>query len=521
MFPNKEADLLDAYCQELRRDKYASPPVRLDPGLAEVARYVQEYGYEFWPEPSAEMVAALDAKVARSIATTVRGRQPRVPTPRASIMPVFAPHFLVLSVAITTLLLCAYFISNSLPPTSPTNLYPPPTSPPTNLQPDPSQVFKIGVELPLSGTGGDSGIPVRNGVQLAIEEANKAGGVTIGGKLYTFKMYDLDDAPTGEHDPEEGLKNAQLLVDDPQVIAVVGPFNSDVAEKMMPILHDAGLAQISPSNTVVTLTHLLPTSTNTYFRLCATDSIQGHAAADFIFEHLKFKDSNSENKPVRSIYILDDMQVYGVGIADTVERRFKELGGIVKGRYSVPPGIRDFTTILTNQVKPTNPDAIFYGGVVDKGLALARKQMVDLGLNIPFVGSDGIKDSGFLTSTGEAANGSYATMVARRIENRPEAQPFLDSYKKRFGEDAQPYSANGYDAANIIIEAVKEAGKSGKPTRATVRDLIAKTRYEGITGTTEFYENGDTKNKWISIYKAEYRAGTGRWVFVDEFQYAP
>jgi hypothetical protein len=142
--------------------------------------------------------------------------------------------------------------------------------------------IKIAVDLPTSGGDASDGIPTRNGVELAIAQANDKGGVTIGGKTYKLEMYALDDAVNGIHNPDQGVKNVQQFIADPAVLAMVGPFNSNVAKAVMPVLNTAGLANISPSNTNETLTKpeygltatLRPTGKVTYFRVCTTDDIQ-------------------------------------------------------------------------------------------------------------------------------------------------------------------------------------------------------------------------------------------------------
>jgi branched-chain amino acid transport system substrate-binding protein len=370
-------------------------------------------------------------------------------------------------------------------------------------------VIKIGVDLPTSGADASDGVPARNGAELAIEQANAAGGVTIGGTAYKLEMYALDDAVNGVHNPEQGAKNAQAFVADPDVLAVVGPFNSNVARAIMPILNNGNVPQISPANTNETLTKpeygltkdYRPTGKVTYFRVCTTDDIQGPAAADYMYDKLGAK----------NIYILDDTETYGKGLADNVEKRFKERGGTIAGHEGVPKGTQDFRTILT-KAAGTKPDALFYGGTTSNGLALARKQMADAGLNIPFMGGDGIVETEFTKVGGDAANGSYGTVAAVNAATLPEAKQFLADYKARFNEDVGAYSANAYEATNIIIAGLKAAGKKD---REAVRAAIAATKdFKGVIGMTSFDENGDTTNRWISIYEVK----DAKWSFVDQLK---
>jgi branched-chain amino acid transport system substrate-binding protein len=376
--------------------------------------------------------------------------------------------------------------------------------------------IKIGVDLPTSGADASSGVPARNGAELAIEQANARGGVKIGDKTYKLEMYALDDAINGVHNPEQGAKNAQAFVADPAVLGVLGPFNSNVARAMMPILNNAGLVNISPSNTGPALTkpeygevpNLRPTGKVTYFRVCATDDFQGPAAADFMYDELK----------LRNIYILDDTETYGKGIADQVNKRFVEKGGTVVAQEGVPLATsqgRDYRTILTKIAGITPPvDGIFYGGTTSNGLGAARKQMADAGLTIPFMGGDGIQEDQFITDAGEEAAGSYSTVAAVDATTLEGAKKFIADYTAKWSaEDLGAYSAPMFDAANILIAAMERAGK---PDREAIRlALLDGTTYDGAIGTTSFDENGDTTNKWISVYEVK----DGKWTFVSQRQF--
>ena len=370
--------------------------------------------------------------------------------------------------------------------------------------------IKIAVDLPTSGADASDGIPTRNGAELAIAQANAAGGVTIAGKTYQLSMDALDDAVNGKHDPGQGVKNVQLYIADPAVLAMVGPFNSNVAEAEMPILNTAGLANISPSNTNETLTKpqfnqtatYRPTGVVTYFRVCTTDDIQGPAGADYMYDSLK----------ARNVYFLDDQEAYGQGLANNAATEFTKKGGTVIKHDGVPTGTQDFSTILT-AIQATKPDAIYYGGTTSNGLALARKQMVGMGFNVPFVGGDGIQDAEFTNVAGTAGNGSYSTVAAVNSATLPSAKDFLAAYKAKYGTDVGAYSANAYDATNIIIAALKSAAG---PDRGSVRTAIAATKnYMGVIGSTTFDANGDTTNKWISIYEVQ----NGAWVYQSQIQF--
>jgi branched-chain amino acid transport system substrate-binding protein len=216
----------------------------------------------------------------------------------------------------------------------------------------------------------------------------------------------------------------------------------------------------------------------------------------------------------QKFYILDDTETYGKGIANEFEKEVKAKGGTVLGHDGVPKGTTDFSSILS-KVASTNPDALYYGGTQSNGIPLARKAMKAAGLNIPLMGGDGIVESGYTTAAGADAEGDYGTVAAVNANLLPDAKAFVDAYKKAYASDQwkgepQAYSANGYEATNIIIAAMKAAGKKD---REAVRAAIAATKdYKGVIGTTSFDANGDTTNRWISIYTVK----GGAWTYIDQ-----
>ena len=363
-------------------------------------------------------------------------------------------------------------------------------------------VIRIGVDFPMSGGEAPNGVPSNNGVLLAIDDANKAGG-------YNGMMFEevlKDDAVNGVHDPAQGAKNIQELLADSQVVGIVGNFNSNVGKATIPITNSAGVVQISPSQTNPTLTkppdalqvrRAHPDQIN-YFRVCTTDDIQGPVGAGYAFKVLN----------ARKVAILDDTETYGKGIADAFEQRFRILGGTVLSHDGIPKGTQDFHAILT-KIKAEGPDLVYFGGVTTTGGGLVRKQMPDVGLAIPYEGGDGIVEDEFLKVAGNAANGSFGTVASVNVKAIAAAQAFVSGYKAKFHEDPGAYSANSYVAATIIIDAVKAVG----PDRAKVRAWVAALRgYKSIIGTFSFDANGDTTNRVISIYQVK----DGKWEWVDQ-----
>ncbi|GAC1415549.1 MAG: ABC transporter substrate-binding protein [Candidatus Velthaea sp.] len=370
--------------------------------------------------------------------------------------------------------------------------------------------LKIGVDFPVSGADASDGLPAQNGAVLAVEEANKAG--FAGGK---FKLATslLDDAVQGKHDPAQGAQNVKTFIADGSVMAMVGPFNSNVAQTEIPLTNDAGLAQISPSTTNDGLTigdkakgmRTTHPDVNTFFRVCARDSKQGAGLAQAA-KKLGFKRA----------FIIDDNETYGKGLADVFEATFKAAGGAVVGHEHITANQQDFKSLLT-KAKSGTPDVVMYGGTTSTGGGLVRRQMGDVGLkSAAYLGGDGISGDEFIKTSGDMANGTYFTVASPDATKLAAAKSFVDAYAKRFNAPIGPYSANGYSATKVAIAAIAKAitDNGGKaPTRADVLKNIAATKnLDTPIGKLGFDANGDTDSPIISLIKIQ----GGKKVFVDQ-----
>ncbi len=374
-------------------------------------------------------------------------------------------------------------------------------------------VIKIGSDLPVSGADASDGVPTQNGVQLAVKVANDQH--LIPG--FTLQADSLDDAVNGVHNPPQGAKNVQALASDPAVVGIVGPFNSNVAQAEIPLSNSLGIAIVSPANTNPDLTkgpkalELRKSNPNdvTYFRVCATDDIQGPVGADYAAKTLHLKRA----------FIIDDNETYGMGVADQWAGRFTADGGTVLAHDHLTPSQTDFHALLTDAAA-ANPDVIFYGGTSATGGDQLRKQMAGTPLaNVAYFGADGIRNEEFLRIAGSMANNVYATVASVNAAKLPAAQAFLKDYQAQFHQPVGSYSASGYVAAMVIINAAAEAVKAngGKmPTRAQVLDQIRKApKFDTIIGSFGFDANGDPTQKIISIYAARNDA----WVFLTQVKF--
>lgn len=386
--------------------------------------------------------------------------------------------------------------------------------------------IKIGIDLPVSFGDASDGQPTQNGAKLAIKQAVKVCGASSHtDACFTLQSFALDDATAAQngHDPAQGAANVTQFVTDSSVLGMVGPFNSSVALAEIPIANTVALTMISPANTNECLTQepadghckgqaakLRATGKNNYFRVCTTDLIQGPAAADFAYKSLGKK----------KVFVFNDQQTYGLGIAQNFAKQFAADGGTV-----LNPDLGGFDSTSTsdfhsnlNRAKSLGADVVFFGGTTsDKGGQI-RKQMAGI-LDVPYVAGDGISGNQFAKDAGANAANSYFTVAGPYPKTLPTAQSFDAAYKTEYGQDVGAYSAQAYDSANIIIAAISRAiddAGGNMPTRTQVTNQVAKTQsFHGTIGTTSFDANGDTSLKIITVYKWTSATDTGG-TFVDQ-----
>ncbi|WP_097916039.1 MULTISPECIES: branched-chain amino acid ABC transporter substrate-binding protein [Streptomyces] len=356
-----------------------------------------------------------------------------------------------------------------------------------------NQTVVIGLDAPLTGDLSALGLGIKNSADLAVKTANKE--KTVPG--ITFKLEALDD----QAQPSVGQQNAVKLIDTKEVLGVVGPLNSGVAQSMQKPLNDAKLTQVSPANTGTELTQGNNWKTGdkkrpyaSYFRTATTDQIQGAFAAKYLFETAKIKD----------VYLIDDQKPYGAGLAASFKATFTELGGKIVGTDHVNPEDRDFNSVAT-KVKSSKAKAVYYGGEYPAGAPLS--QQIKDSVKIPFMGGDGMYSADFI-KLNKKAEGDIATSVGKPVEELESAKKFIADYKTAGYKDAyEAYGGGTYDATWSIIEAVKivAAENDGKipaeDGRAKVLAAMDKVKFEGVTGPVSFDEFGDTTNTLMTAYQ--------------------
>lgn len=357
----------------------------------------------------------------------------------------------------------------------------------------------IGVDAPLTGANSATGLGIQYGVQIAVDDANKKN--TVPG--VTFKVKALDDKAV----PATGQQNATALVGNNDVLGVVGPLNSGVATSMQQVFATANLVEISPSNTAPELTQGKDWQTSkkrpykSYFRTATTDALQGGFAADYAYNTLKKK----------KVYVVDDKQTYGAGLAKLFTAGFKKTGGKVVGTDHVNTGDKDFSTLVT-KIKNSGADLLYYGGQYDESQILT-KQLKDAGAKIPLFGGDGMFSDTYIKTAGKSAEGDLSTSVGVPVTTLPAAKEFIATYKaKKYPGDYGTYGGYSYDAATAIIKAVANVVKDGKvpsDARSKIVAEVQKGKFDGIAGPVAFDEYGDTTNKQLTVYqvtKGEWKA---------------
>lgn len=344
------------------------------------------------------------------------------------------------------------------------------------VQAQDDMVIKIASQSPLSGPQSVLGIGIRNGVELAIEQL--AGPLTDLG--FTVEYVPFDDQAT----PDVGVSNAQAMVADEAILAVIGHLNSGVAIPASEVYDANDLTMISPANTNPLITDRGLATVN---RVCGRDDLQGPTGARFAAE-----------LGATSVYILHDTTAYGQGVAEFFRQEAEALELEVMG-FEGTEEAANFDGLL-QPILALSPDLIYFGGIYSQ-TGIFINQARAAGYEGLFMGPDGFDSSEFAQLAGDAGVGTYYTSVAGPASIYPNAAQFIEDYVARFGEDPQPFAAQAYDATAIAINgilAAVEAAGGEMPTRADVAAAVRATEgYEGLTGTITFDDAGDPE---IGLY---------------------
>jgi branched-chain amino acid transport system substrate-binding protein len=368
---------------------------------------------------------------------------------------------------------------------------------------DPNKIVIVS-SLPRTGSAQGQTNSMVNGIKMAFDEV----GHKVGN--FTIEYFDWDDATAaaGEWTAEAETGNAQKAIANADVMVYIGPYNSGAAKISMPILNEPGMLMISPACTWPGLTKpgygagepesYRPTGKINFTRVVPTDDVQALVGATFAKDELKAK----------TVYILDDTQVYGKGIADLFEKVCKDVGLEVLGHDSINEKQQEFTGLMT-RIRGLNggkgPDVLYFGGTTQTKGGQIAKDMVNVGLKCPLIAPDGCYEQAFIDSAGpETVNGRcYVTFGGLDPTKLTGAgKQFVDGYKKKFDKMPEAYAVYGYEAAKVALEAIKRAGKKD---RNAIREaaLTIKDFDQGAVGKWSFDENGDTTQAQFTVSKVE------------------
>src|SRR5271170_5620781 len=259
-----------------------------------------------------------------------------------------------------------------------------------------SQVIKIVSSLPRTGSATAQAQTMVNGIRMAIEEA--------GGKVgdFTIAYEDWDDASPerGQWDPAVEAQNAQKAVEDPDIMAYIGTYNSGAAKIAMPILNKASLVMVSPANTYPGLTKpgtgeanepqvYRPSGKINYFRVVPADDIQGEVAAEW-----------AKELGVKKVFVLHDRELYGKGVADVFKRACGRLGIQVVGYEGIDPKAANYRSLVT-KIKSTDADMVYFGGTTQTNAGQLAKDLVSVGARAKFMVPDGCREQALIDAAGK------------------------------------------------------------------------------------------------------------------------
>jgi branched-chain amino acid transport system substrate-binding protein len=339
--------------------------------------------------------------------------------------------------------------------------------------------IKIGMGTMLTGDYASMGIDIKNGAEMAVREK----GAILGHPLI---LQAEDDGCSGP--PSVAI--AEKMCNDPLVAGVVGYMCSGGSKPASDIHNKYKVVMISASSTALELT---ARGIPIFFRTCWNDRIQAQRAAAFAL-----------NRQWTRVAILHDKSDYGQSLAQDFAENMKGEGGEVLAMEGVTRGDKDFSPVLT-KIKPLKPQLIYFGGMAAEGVLVVR-QMKRVGIRAHFMSDDGCyTEKDFIQAGGKASNGSYITYAK-------EPDPgWVKRFEARYGP-RQTFSPQAYDAANILMMAVEKVAKKGSDGSLVIgkkglRDAVAATEYDGITGRIAFDRYGDRTGSVVVIYKVVQEKG--------------
>jgi len=328
-----------------------------------------------------------------------------------------------------------------------------------------------------TGANAQLGINIFNGMQLAIDQHNKANA----GCQVQFTKFDTEGSPDKATGPVTQVVNTAAIV------GVVGlPFSGE-SKATGNIFEQKGLVHITPSATAPTLTS---NGWKTFFRGLGNDSQQGPAAASFVTDKLKAK----------KVYLVQDDSEYGIGLGDATKAG---LGSGIAGTDKVTTGQKDFSAVISKIIN-AKADAVYYAGYYAEG-APFDQQLVAKGFKGSFIGPDGVKDDQFIKQAGDASKNAYFTCPCIPGELIPD---FEKAYTAAFQSAPGTYSIEGYDAATVLLSGIDK----GKVSRADLLGFVKAYDADGLSKHYKWDDKGELAKPAVYGYKVD----AGKIVFIGQ-----
>ena len=361
-------------------------------------------------------------------------------------------------------------------------------------------------DLPLQGSGRTQTIEMTNAIRFVLKQANfKAGKYTVG-----YQSCDDSTAQAGKWESSKCSANANAYAQNKSVIGVIGTFNSGCAEIEIPIANRAPngpLGMVSPANTYVGLTHsgpgtaagepdkYYPNGERNYIRMVAADDFQGAADAQFM-----------KDQGAKSVFILNDKEAYGLGVATDTKNSATKLGLKVAGFTAWDPKASSYEAVAT-KIKQSGADWIYLGGLICENGAKLVSDLKAVVPNAKLMAPDGFSD---FTANGPAAAGMFITVAGVPPEKLTgKGADFIKAFGDQIGKKPNPYSAYAAQSMQVVLDAIEKSDG----TRSSVTDNLLKTDVtDGILGTFSINENGDTTRNPVTVYQqvGSGKSGTGK-----------
>ena len=364
----------------------------------------------------------------------------------------------------------------------------------------------IATDLPMQGASRTQTLQIVDAVRYVLEQR----GWKAGERNVAFQACDDATAQAGKWDSGKCSQNAKAYARNEDVVAIIGTFNSGCAAIEIPVLNnapDGGVAMVSPANTFVCLTasapapictqaepdKYYPTGERNYARLVANDAYQGAALAQF-----------AQDQGIKSVYILNDKEAYGLGVATNFREAAEHLGIEVAGFAAWDPKASSYEALM-RKIKGTGADAVFLGGLIDEnGGQVIKDKVAVLGPNdgpVKLLAPDGFTAQATLDPEEGGAReavGMYSSVAGLPPDRLTgEGKQFVTAFKKRLkGRPIEPYAAYGAQSADVVLNAIEQSDGS----RSGVIDAIFETNMQGVLGKVDFTEEGDPVSGPVTVY---------------------